>query len=368
MKQCWLLLLVFVCAHGAPTDLVKPGSCEDPDALGAAEKALTKINQNREEGYIFSLHRLSNVNQMKHGPSEMVYYLTLDVLETKCHVLSKRNWSSCEVRQTHETPVYGQCKATIYVDKVRKVVRLYTYSCSVRPAPGYKIVRLCPDCPSKIPVDGEKVRQAVQMSLEKYNSESGQANYFALLNITRASFQGGFGMFYFAEFTIQETVCANTTDIAEASKCALMDCKFAHKGLCKGSHTLAQMKEYISANCEIFEPEDCAPDLNPPSKRPRGDVRYLPAVARPVTPTSHPDEPMTIPSFPDESAAPNPGHPVTLPIFPDTEGPEGVGPVILPFPTDISPQCPSQPKSEHPFIKALFSEDPLFHHTIDIVG
>lgn len=32
---------------------------------------------------------------------------------------------------------------------------------------------------------------------------------------------------YHVEFTIQETVCSNKTDLSEASKCALMTCEFA---------------------------------------------------------------------------------------------------------------------------------------------
>ncbi|KAJ8374355.1 hypothetical protein SKAU_G00049350 [Synaphobranchus kaupii] len=112
--------------------------------------------------------------------------------------------------------VYGQCKATIYINKVKRIVRLYRYSCIVRP-----------DCPSMIDQDDKSVLKTVEMSLEKYNRESRNANYFGLLNVTRASAQGGIADFTFAEFTIQEMVCSNSTDIAEAAKCALMDCEFA---------------------------------------------------------------------------------------------------------------------------------------------
>lgn len=72
MKHCVLLslLLALGCVqiHGAPVeqDGMEQGSCEDASAKGAAELALTKINQDRKEGYIFSLHRLSNVHMKKH--------------------------------------------------------------------------------------------------------------------------------------------------------------------------------------------------------------------------------------------------------------------------------------------------------------
>lgn len=32
---------------------------------------------------------------------------------------------------------------------------------------------------------------------------------------------------YSVEFTIQETVCSNKTDVSEASKCDIMACEFA---------------------------------------------------------------------------------------------------------------------------------------------
>lgn len=71
MKHRVLLLLALGCVnvlHAAPVekDGLEPGSCEDAFALSAAEQALTKINRDRQEGYIFSLHRLSNVHIGKH--------------------------------------------------------------------------------------------------------------------------------------------------------------------------------------------------------------------------------------------------------------------------------------------------------------
>lgn len=72
MKHCFLLplLLALWCMHvrGAPleNDGIEQGSCEDPQAKGAADQALAKINADRKEGYVFGLHRLSNVHMTKH--------------------------------------------------------------------------------------------------------------------------------------------------------------------------------------------------------------------------------------------------------------------------------------------------------------
>lgn len=67
MRTCVLLLLVLGCVYGAPVDQgLESGSCDDPAAVSAAHLALGKINLDRTEGYIFTLHRLSNVHMAKH--------------------------------------------------------------------------------------------------------------------------------------------------------------------------------------------------------------------------------------------------------------------------------------------------------------
>lgn len=72
MKTCVLLSLLLalgcVTINGAPVEHggMEPGSCEDASTKAAAELALTKINQDRKEGYIFSLHRLSNAHIKRH--------------------------------------------------------------------------------------------------------------------------------------------------------------------------------------------------------------------------------------------------------------------------------------------------------------
>ncbi|KAK7137400.1 hypothetical protein R3I93_017472 [Phoxinus phoxinus] len=256
MKQCVALMMAFLCVHGAPVDVLAPGSCQDAVASGAAAEAMNKINLDRTEGYVFSLDRLSNVHHMKHGETGIVFYLTLDVLETNCHVLSKKNWRNCEIRNPEEYPVYGQCKAVMYMNRVHRVARLYKYSCTVRPVPASKIRERCPDCPVQLPQDHEEAVKTVRMGMEKYNNESALANYFVPLNITKVSSSLHFGRFYTVEFTIQETACSSKTHVADFSKCEVMACEFAHKGFCKASHSVPAMgEEHLSVQCEIFEPE-----------------------------------------------------------------------------------------------------------------
>lgn len=39
------------------------------------------------------------------GETGVVFYLTLDVVETNCSVLTKKDWKDCEIRPTSDTPV-----------------------------------------------------------------------------------------------------------------------------------------------------------------------------------------------------------------------------------------------------------------------
>ncbi|KAF7649247.1 hypothetical protein LDENG_00144490 [Lucifuga dentata] len=254
------LLLLVACAyvHAAPVEQagVQPGSCKDAFALAAADLALAKINQDRQEGYILKKHRLSNVNMMNHGETGVVYYLTVDVVETKCHVLSRKDMKDCEARPTENTEVYGQCKASIYINKPHRVVRLYKYNCVIRPVPASKLVSICPDCPSPDALDSPRTVETASKSLEKFNKENELSKHFALLNVSRAMLQGGIAEIYIAEFTIQETVCNKSKDPVK-DDCPLMDCEFAHKGFCKASRFVPRNgdEDSITVECEIYEPE-----------------------------------------------------------------------------------------------------------------
>ncbi|XP_061096328.1 fetuin-B-like [Conger conger] len=267
MKLCVLLLLAGFCFQsGSLTGL----TCKTPAILKAAQLALDKINEDRQEGYVFAFNRLHDVQKESSDPSGVVYNLIIDVLETKCHVISKKNQSACRIRD-HVNPKYGNCEANIFVDSTELNVELKKYSCTIQPVPGSVIRRRCPDCPTGVKLNRPQVLQAAEVSLRKFNENTGYPNYFALLNVTAATMQWVFGAAYFVEYTIQETVCSKDTPDVNVSQCKLMDCEFAHKGLCTASHIDRGMAIMLklpggseppvmnptitAAQCEIFEPE-----------------------------------------------------------------------------------------------------------------
>ncbi|NXB86271.1 FETUB protein, partial [Vidua chalybeata] len=184
-----------------------------------------------------------------------VFYLILDVVDTECHVLSKKLWKNCNTRPAHST-VYGQCKAIIYINQARNIAHLNTYECTLQPVPGKYIWSVCPDCPvDDSPTKPEYLEAAVR-SLAKFNGESEQTHYFSVLNVTRASMQWVIGPAHFVEFLIQETSCSKDDVVADISVCEPLPPEKI--GFCKGSVVNSRAERFVTISCEIFSQQDPA--------------------------------------------------------------------------------------------------------------
>ncbi|XP_027884630.1 fetuin-B-like [Xiphophorus couchianus] len=116
------------------------------------------------------------------------------------------------------------------------------------------------------------IKETAKLALQKFNKESHLVNYFTLENITKASLQWVVGPSYFVEFTVLETECSKETDFSELTHCTAMNCQFAHRGFCIGSHmtheeafknmnpvgkdaSSFQKAESVEVKCEIYEPQ-----------------------------------------------------------------------------------------------------------------
>ncbi|KAM8875417.1 fetuin-B-like [Spinachia spinachia] len=249
-----------------------PPGCNSPEVERVAEEALEQINQDRTDGYILSLNRLYDLSHT-HGKElgGSFYKLTIDVMETICHITSRKPWKQCEVRDIANVPVYGECEVSASVDSQ---VKLHSYSCALRKVPATAVVDVCPDCPTADDLNEPVVKETANLSLQRFNEESRLANYFTLENITRASSQWVVGPSYFVEFTIVETVCSKAAAGWDLSSCPPMDCQFAHRGFCLGSHvahedqfeirpSVGKVGSFRSQNpadvkCQIYEPRAAA--------------------------------------------------------------------------------------------------------------
>nr|XP_056706339.1 fetuin-B-like [Euleptes europaea] len=238
-----------------PPDRLISLPCNSSSIRGPAELALNKLNEDRRKGYVLGLQRIFDVRQLQWQDTGTVYYLTLDVLETECHVLSRKSWKDCKFREAHDS-VFGQCKATLYINKPWRILHLYNYDCILHPVPGSVIVRTCPDCPTPDDPTEPRFQEAATLSLAKFNEESNHTHYFNLYNVTRARSQWVVGPSNFVEYVIQETSCSKSQAVADLSKCPFLpDAKAM--GVCKGSvvESRIERRKFIGADCEIFHPQ-----------------------------------------------------------------------------------------------------------------
>ncbi|KAG7488104.1 hypothetical protein MATL_G00030970 [Megalops atlanticus] len=253
-KLTWLLILTQIAASLAQVIELLPLPCNDKNVEKISRLALTYINEDRAVGYKFSLNRISNVHLHAQGPAGKVYYLELDVLETKCHVRSPKSWKRCDIRPVMETQISGNCNVTT-LHTSQGFSYLYSYDCTLVPDEPEKLLKICPDCPLLLPVDSAEAQQAAQLTLRKYNSQSTLPATFSVQSITRASAKRAPVQCSFVEYTIQETECPEGR--LATRLCKPEDLGRAPAGFCVGAvYGNGKSNPEVEVSCEIFHPQD----------------------------------------------------------------------------------------------------------------
>ncbi|XP_051847722.1 fetuin-B-like [Antechinus flavipes] len=269
--------------------LLEP-SCNNSRVLSVAGLALEKINEDRKEGYIFILNRVADVLEHHQTDSGSMYYLTLDVLETNCHVLSKKHWKDCKMGLPHYS-VYGQCKAIFYVNLPRRILYLPAYNCTIRPVSREKIFRLCPNCPGFVSnnISDPWIFQTVSEFLENLNKEIAVGKKFHLFKVIRVRGQLLIAPTYFMEFLVTESPCTE----ALPEQCLQPPADAQPIGICVLTLRGNRIKKYVPGMCEFFQsqptsaPESHSPEHQipqklassmdaPPLEGPKGSVQFLP--------------------------------------------------------------------------------------------
>uniref|UniRef100_A0A3Q1EDD1 Si:ch211-262h13.5 n=1 Tax=Acanthochromis polyacanthus TaxID=80966 RepID=A0A3Q1EDD1_9TELE len=187
-----LLSIHTVCVYGEgfvlmPIELA-PIPCNDKAVEKLSRLAVTYINEDRTDGYKFALNRIANVHLHAQGPAGNVYYLDLDVLETKCYIGSPKPWKRCDVRPFMETQVSGNCNTTI-LHTPEGYSYLYSYDCALVPDPPEKLQQTCPTCPVLLPEDSPQAVTAARLTLTQYKMQSTLGIGLGVKRITRAAAQ-----------------------------------------------------------------------------------------------------------------------------------------------------------------------------------
>lgn len=350
-----------------PVSPLHPLGCNDSEVLAVAGFALQNINRVQKDGYMLSLNRVHDVRVHRQEDMGSLFYLTLDVLETGCHVLSKKALKDCGPRIFYET-VHGQCKAMFHVNKPRRVLYLPAYNCTLRPV-SHSSTR-CPDCPIRVDVSDPSALEAATESLAKFNSENPSKQY-ALVKVTKARAQWVVGPSYFVEYLIKESPCTQSQD-----SCSLQPSDSEPVGLCQGSlikspgspPLIQRFKKTVTVKCEFFEsqdqvpggenpavtqgakklpPENTAPTSSPSITAPRGSIQHLPEEKPEDSKGDSPEE--TFPVQLDLTTNPQGD---TLDVSFLYMEPEEKRLVVLPFPgkEQRSNECPGPEMGKSPLV------------------
>ncbi|KAL4677690.1 hypothetical protein H8959_020364, partial [Pygathrix nigripes] len=186
---------------------VSPTDCSaiEPEA----EKAVDLINKRRWDGYLFQLLRVADAHLDKVDKVEnaTVYYLTLDVQESDCLVLSRKHWNDCEPpdsRRPFEI-VIGQCKviATGHSHESQDL-RVIDFNCTTSSVSS--ALANTKDSPVLLDFfeDTESYRKQADKALEKYKEEKDDFASFRVDRIERvARERGEEGTSYFVDFSVR---------------------------------------------------------------------------------------------------------------------------------------------------------------------
>ncbi|KAJ1087765.1 hypothetical protein NDU88_000928 [Pleurodeles waltl] len=230
-----------------PTPLI-PEDCNA--TVFQAGLALEEINKDRDEGYVFGLYRVADAHRQPVGAGN-IYYFTIDVFETGCHLVSRKSWKDCNLTLLNST-IYGQCKAILYLSLPWRRVKLYDYNCILYTVPrplnssthGDRFT-LCKD-----PTFYEPLADTM---VAKYNKESNNTHYYKVYMAEFSYMESGAEPSYYVEFVIKETNCSNSE--THITDCHFLEDEQAHVGYCKGSQISRLGEDGLSVSCDIYEPK-----------------------------------------------------------------------------------------------------------------
>ncbi|KAM4548931.1 fetuin-B [Odontesthes bonariensis] len=255
MDICTFLLLSLLTLHVYGEEFVlmpielAPIPCNDKAVEKLSRLAVTYINEDRTEGYKFALNRITNVFLHAQGPAGNVYYLDLDVLETKCHTGSPKPWKRCDIRPFMETQISGNCNTTI-LHTPEGYSYLYSYDCALVPDRPEKLQQTCPTCPRLLHVDSPEAATAAQITLTSYKRQSTLGAGLGVKKITRAAAQDVPVEAVFVEYTVQE--CPE--GFTERGTCQHLKSNTETAGFCTGSvHGNMNNHPDAQVSCEMFK-------------------------------------------------------------------------------------------------------------------
>ncbi|NWV60239.1 FETUA protein, partial [Malurus elegans] len=253
-----LILLVQLPIHKAvPAAPPAPLGCDDPESEAAAEAAVNYINGHSHHGYKFALNRIEDIRVIPQGPNNEIMFLELDLLETRCHVLSPTPLENCTVRSFAEHAVEGDCD--VKLQKVDGIISVLASKCHSHADSNEDVSKVCPDCPLLVSLNNTEVLETVADALNDYNSKT-TGPYLRLLEIGRAQIQYYPSHVVYTEFAMGATNCSTEQAKANVESCQLLPEDQSNFGFCTAS-MLKEPTQNLEVNCQLYGHQVPAPDI-----------------------------------------------------------------------------------------------------------
>ncbi|KAM4769900.1 alpha-2-HS-glycoprotein [Cyanocitta cristata] len=244
-----LILLVQLPIHKAvPAAPPAPLGCDDPESVAAAEAAVNYINGHSHHGYKFVLNRIKEIRVVPQGPNNDIMFLELDLLETKCHILSPTPLANCTVRSFAEHAVEGDCD--VKLQKVDGTLSVLASKCHSHADSSEDILKVCPDCPLLATLNNTEVLGTVSAALNDYNSKTTDS-YLRLLEIGRAKIQYHPVHTVVAEFAVGATNCSAGEAKANAGACQLLPEDQSNFGFCTAV-MVKRPSQDLQVDCQLY--------------------------------------------------------------------------------------------------------------------
>ncbi|NXE76145.1 FETUA protein, partial [Cochlearius cochlearius] len=252
-----ILLVQLPILKAVPAAPPAPLGCDDPESEAAAEVAVSYINGHSHHGYKFALNRIENIRVLPQGPNNDIIFLELDLLETKCHILSPTPLANCTVRSFTEHAVEGDCD--VKLQKLDGKLSVLASKCHSHADSSEDIIRLCPDCPLLARLNNTEVLTTVTAALSAHNSKTTDA-YLRLLEIGRANIQYHPVRTVFVEFAVAATNCSAAEAKDNAEACQLLPDDQSNFGFCTASKAIHPSRDLI-VDCQLYGHQVPTPDI-----------------------------------------------------------------------------------------------------------
>ncbi|XP_060933661.1 alpha-2-HS-glycoprotein 1 isoform X2 [Limanda limanda] len=279
-----LVLLASVVLLCRASPVLEPVMCNEDHSAAAARLAVHDINEHHKHGYKFQLSEIKE-NKMDKVEEGCTIELHLDLLETKCPSISPKHFEDCETRDESQRAVMANCTVMMAVKDGNADVT--KNDCDTRLVKtNSEMHRICPDCPSMIPLNSPEGLKAIETAVHEENINSTNEHFYILQEVGRvkSGWMSSQGMYYSSEFVIVETHCPMGSRIA-IEACDPLCPDRARHAFCRSFYT--QGAGLQSVDCEYY-PALNKTALGPGEKEPQCKNPHLMLLPRPAGPPSPP--------------------------------------------------------------------------------